>query len=132
MKIAVCTLISKDDNILVVARKDNPDHFGLPGGKREGSEDLIQTAIRECQEETGLTPYNLKLLYDRVFITEDDVFWTYTFTGEVDNFNLDPLKGEAEAKWGTWDDLLSGPFKEYSQELKYILDNNIKRFTYDS
>ena len=40
--------------ILGVSRKDDPNDFGLPGGKCEPGEDSLTTALRELREETGV------------------------------------------------------------------------------
>lgn len=40
--------------ILTVSRKDDKTDFGLPGGKAEGNESLVDALRREVREETGL------------------------------------------------------------------------------
>jgi 8-oxo-dGTP diphosphatase len=40
--------------ILAVSRKDDPNAFGLPGGKVEHGETEEQAARRELLEETGV------------------------------------------------------------------------------
>lgn len=63
-KASVVALISKSGKILLIKRKENKNdpwsgHIALPGGRREGNEDCITTAIRECLEEVGIKPCNL-------------------------------------------------------------------------
>ena len=53
-------LFNAINNILVLERKNNIWEF--PGGGVEWSENPKKTAIRECYEETGLTPKKLKLI----------------------------------------------------------------------
>jgi len=51
--------------VLTVRRDDLPDHGGqisFPGGQREGRETLPQTALRESDEEIGLSPASVRLL----------------------------------------------------------------------
>jgi len=51
--------------VLTVRRDDLPDHGGqisFPGGQREGSETLPETALRESEEEIGLPPASVRLL----------------------------------------------------------------------
>ena len=48
------------DSLLILRRSEHPDdpwsgHYALPGGRCEENETLLETAIRECQEECGLT-----------------------------------------------------------------------------
>ena len=45
-------------------RSDMRRHAGevsFPGGRRDGDEDLLQTALREAQEEIGLAPDNVEI-----------------------------------------------------------------------
>lgn len=57
--VALC-LVPDPDAVLVIQRAPYPDdpwsgHMGLPGGRREPSdEDLVATAIRETEEELGV------------------------------------------------------------------------------
>lgn len=54
-------LVPSPDAFLLIRRADRPGdpwsgHMALPGGRREPSDaDLIETAIREVQEEVGIT-----------------------------------------------------------------------------
>ena len=51
--------------VLTVRRDELPDHGGqisFPGGQREGSETLPETALRESDEEIGLRPASVRLL----------------------------------------------------------------------
>ena len=55
-------------NKVVVVSTARGNH-GFPKGKRHSSETLLETAWRELQEETGLTPQQVKLIPD-VFVDE--------------------------------------------------------------
>ncbi len=51
--------------VLTVRRQDVPDHAGqisFPGGQREGSEPLTETALREANEEVALNPQSVTML----------------------------------------------------------------------
>jgi len=52
-------LVPEPDTLLLVRRAEHPGdpwsgQMALPGGRREGDEDLLFTAIRETEEEVGL------------------------------------------------------------------------------
>jgi 8-oxo-dGTP pyrophosphatase MutT (NUDIX family) len=55
-KITACgvLLVSSDKKILAFARKGNTSQLGVPAGKRETGETVIQCAERELYEETGI------------------------------------------------------------------------------
>lgn len=65
-------------DILLERRSDN-GLWGLPGGRVEPGESLLQTALREAKEETGLTIHVTRLLgvysgpEDRVVTYPDNV-----------------------------------------------------------
>jgi 8-oxo-dGTP diphosphatase len=63
-KVAVVVLIRKDDHVLLVQRKFDPQkgYWTLPSGFVDAGEDPMAAAARECLEETGLVIDDLKLL----------------------------------------------------------------------
>ena len=63
-KVAVAVLIKKDDEVLFVQRRFDPQvgDWTLPSGFVDAGEDPKVAAARECLEETGLVIHDLHLL----------------------------------------------------------------------
>ena len=62
--------------------RDDPRHpntWGLPGGKIESGESIMDAIIRECQEELGSMPEYLKLVPLEKFTSSDGGFVYNTF-----------------------------------------------------
>lgn len=75
---------SKNTNrYLYLLRTDNrsPGTWGLPGGKLEGDETLLAGLARECDEEIGFSPIDLKLVPIQKFVNNS--FSYHTFFCEV-------------------------------------------------
>lgn len=66
---------------LYLMRNDSkhPNSWGLPGGKSEEGETLMQTIERECHEELGFLPEYLRLVPVEKFTSNDGEFCYHTF-----------------------------------------------------
>jgi 8-oxo-dGTP pyrophosphatase MutT (NUDIX family) len=84
----------------------HPNTWGLPGGKSESGETLIDTMIRECREELGAMPDYLKLVPLEKFTTADSGFAYHTFFCSVADEFVPELNDEhigyAWIESGTW------------------------------
>jgi len=62
--------------------KKNPNTWGIPGGKIEDNETLLEGVIRECEEEIGFFPKDVKLVPIQKFVNYN--FTYHTFFCEVE------------------------------------------------
>jgi 8-oxo-dGTP pyrophosphatase MutT (NUDIX family) len=69
------------DRYLYLLRNDdrNPNTWGLPGGKADPGETLLETMHRECKEELGFWPEIIKLVPIEKFTSSDYNFCYHTF-----------------------------------------------------
>jgi ADP-ribose pyrophosphatase YjhB (NUDIX family) len=120
-KAACCFIQRADGKILGVSRKYDPNAWGLPGGKVEENESIEDGAARELSEETGLTATSLKPIHSSI---DADGFETTTFMCDVENINDIETSEEGRVKWITWNELLTGPFANYNQELYNVISTD--------
>ncbi len=75
----------KTQRYLYLLRTDpkNPTNWGIPGGKIEGDETLLEGIARECEEEIGMFPPYAKLIPIQKFVNNS--FTYHTFFCEVDD-----------------------------------------------
>jgi ADP-ribose pyrophosphatase YjhB (NUDIX family) len=93
---------------LYLMRNDpkHPDTWGLPGGKIDGNETLIEAITRECNEELGSMPTYIRLVPLEKFTTADQGFAYHTFFCSVAT-EFTPQLNDEHVGWawiasGTW------------------------------
>jgi len=120
IKQAVCLFIQDEDGkILGVARRNEHEKFGLPGGKVDGRETHTNAAIRELEEETSVIvfPWDMYPVFTSICHGDDgNDFMCTTFF--VERWWGEPKQGDAgPVKWLDPEVILSGPFGKYNLAL---------------
>ena len=96
----VNTLLVKDGQVLLLFKAGRQKWF-LPGGKSELGEHIIQTGMREFQEESGLTLGGARLgAVTTVIVTEDKLDWLlFTIVGMEASGKLMAENREGLLQW---------------------------------
>jgi ADP-ribose pyrophosphatase YjhB (NUDIX family) len=125
---AVCCVIRNKENpaqILLVSRKDDPNVFGLPGGKvDERDASPLAATLREVREETGLDvvldEYPIFAEVCPRHAPEGVDYFAYAFVAL--NYSGELRTQESGVlKWGTWKDQESGTFADYNKGVQKAL-----------
>ena len=84
----------RTNRFLYLLRMDtkNPENWGIPGGKIEKTETLLEGLERECMEEIGLFNKDYKLIPIQKFTNH--TFTYHTFFCEIDNEFVPKLNEE--------------------------------------
>lgn len=109
----VGVVIWRDDKVLLVKRKHPPrqGEWGLPGGKQKLGESIMQAAVREAREETGLDIMPLGIITAIDAITRDkskkiEFHYTIVEVAAESREGKPAAKDDALAvRWATIEDL---------------------------
>lgn len=131
MRKAVCLILENDNgDVLAVSRKNNPNLFGLIGGKVDDEDETLEhSIIREAKEETGLDVYDLVLIDDREYgFSQETLYHQHCFVGkykgEITPQEILNAKGETGVvKWLTKEQLANGFFGDYNKIMFDLLNN---------
>jgi 8-oxo-dGTP diphosphatase len=106
----VCSnIIEKDKKFLFVkeSKEIAKDRYSLPGGKLEFGESLIECAIREAKEETGLNVKPVKLIgiYQRPSSSENSNTTVFCFLSEIISGEINISDKHPEIKFLSFDEI---------------------------
>lgn len=130
----MCMLTRADGKVLVQNRID-PNWGGLtfPGGHVEPGESLVDSIVREMQEETGLTIRNPKLIGSKSWMQKDDsrylvlLYIATEYEGELHSSE------EGDIAWMTIEEMRAGKMVE-GMELYFrvYLDRDVSEIWYEA
>ena len=121
-RVSAKVIIIQTTTVLMV--KEEQGWYGLPGGGIDHGEPVLDTLIREVNEEIGLTITMrnispLPIAVDSTAIFDGIPRFTLLYAYENTEENIKPSNVELEYKWVSVDDLLSltlapniAPFKQ--------------------
>lgn len=105
-------ILDEDGRILLVQRGHEPQtgRWAVPGGHAEPGESLIETAIREAREETGLeVRIEQEVLNVRLPTGDGREFEVHDFTATVIGGSLVPGDDARDAQWFSPHELVDLP-----------------------
>lgn len=139
-KIIACVIcVDKKDKVLVIKRSKDEDtmqgHWDLPGGHVDDEDKSIEDgALRELEEETGLTSSKKDLIYVAKVTTgdADKYFYTTTEWSGTIRFRENPKTGAIEhsdSKWVSIEDVKDDKSLELRTFPAYLLDRALEKLS---
>lgn len=111
--VGIGVVIWRGDKVLLIRRGHEPakDEWRLPGGGQEIGETIMQTAVREAKEETGLDvmPLGIVTALDSIFYdSEERIEYHYTLIEVLaESLEGEPVAGDdaVDVRWATIDEV---------------------------
>lgn len=124
--VGVCSVVLKDGKVLLHKRAGthSPNTWAFPGGHLEFNEEIEECALRELQEETGLTDVTYPkfwTLENTIYPDEGKHYVTLFYISEWlsgEPVNMEPDKG-GDWEWFDWNNLP----QPLMQGIQKIIDN---------
>jgi 8-oxo-dGTP diphosphatase len=109
----------------------NGDTWGIPGGARDSHESIVEAALREAVEETGINPDDVTPL---TIFSDDHGIWAYSTVIAIASNNLEghELNDEShEVRWVALDEVerlpLHPSFAKSWPALRLAMEDAIER-----
>ena len=125
LAVGICVQDYRTRHVVAVSRGVGVDDWNLPGGKLEPGETIVQGALRELREETGLILSKFDIEITNPFVAvckaedkdDTDFVALYYFSQKlVVDTDLSPSK-EGDVKLVDPKGVLQGRFREYNKML---------------
>ena len=126
-------VVFKGKDVLLIKRKDSPGKglLALPGGFLNQDETLLQCALRELREETGLTLSQGDVLFSRVIDnpsrSERGRTVTHVYCMEVDEDRQGDLCAGDDASEAYWWNILELREEDFYQDHYHIIMEMFKK-----
>jgi 8-oxo-dGTP pyrophosphatase MutT (NUDIX family) len=116
-------VLTDDRSAVLIVRGSKTGKWSLPKGKVEDNESNIQAAIRECQEETGLTRSDYTLL-DKLFVKNHCSIYEAQMIRPSRDLTVDPERANEidEIRWVPLD-ALTEYVSDANDSLRYFIAN---------
>ena len=128
----VILAIDDENNVIVEEQYRNTFKrgiVGLPAGKRDGAEDLLDTAKRELEEETSLIAKDLKLICVSDDMTDTAHYVTAGFLVNCYEGEIKAMEPETILEW-KWFDIDNLPENMYKPS-KVVIEKYLNNIIYE-
>jgi len=99
------TIIIEDGKLLLLYKEDE-GHWKVPGGKVEAEDSPTETAVRETEEEAGVSTELRKPFYSGEFQHNEDLFLWHGYLAEIKEGKLGLHEDKfTELKWADSEEL---------------------------
>ncbi len=124
--IGVGVLLIRDNHLLLVKRKYNPDagYWSIPGGHLDLGEKIQKAAVREAFEETGFKVKISKLagIIDKIMVDNDGkIEYHYVLI----NYFVEQIEGDPNQAPKAADDALDAKFVPFDELKDYKLTESL-------
>ena len=113
LNVSLVVITRNDGKILGVARFNDRNEFGFPGGKLEPNETFLDAAIREVYEETRVLVDGLRVVH--AGFSFDGNFVVTFFANSYDDSDIVEYTKEGIVEWVDPSVFLSSIFYDYNE-----------------